>query len=74
MCNLSTYCSRKRLGDIDEQPDSKASRINELDERIAMISSRLQELLKTAAVDKDIIQLFNGKDKLSDFCHYMILG
>jgi len=43
-----------------------------MDERIAMISSRLQELLKTAAVDKDIIQLFNGKDKLSDFCHYMI--
>jgi hypothetical protein len=55
--------SKKRLGDnSNEQPDSKASRINELDASIAIISSRLEELIKTEAVDKDLIQLINGKE------------
>ena len=56
--------SRKREGDSGEQPDSKASRINELDTSITKTSSRLGELLKEADVDKDfLIQLLNGKAK-----------
>lgn len=54
--------SKKRLGDSNEQPDSKASRINELDASIAITSSRFEELLKTAADDKDFIQFSNGKE------------
>ena len=59
---MSSSSSSKRLSDINEQPDSKASRINELDARIAFTSSRLEELLKTEAVDKDLIQLIYGKE------------
>ena len=59
---MSSSSSSKRLSDINEQPDSKASRINELDARIAITSSRLEELLKTEAVDKDLIQLIYGKE------------
>ncbi len=58
----SSSSNSKRLSDINEQPDSKASRINELDARIAITSSRLEELLKTEAVDKDLIQLIYGKE------------
>ena len=58
----SSSSSRKRLVDSNEQPDSKASRINELDARIAITSSSLEELNKTATVEKDFIQLINGKE------------
>ena len=58
----SSSSSRKRLGDSNEQPDSKASRINELDARIAITSSSLEELNKTATVEKDFIQFINGKE------------
>jgi len=49
--------SKKRLGDSDEQPDSKYSRINELDASIAITSSRFDELVKTVAD----VQLITGK-------------
>jgi hypothetical protein len=62
MSSSGSSSSRKRLGDSNKQPDSKASRINELDASIAITSSRLEELNKTAAVDKDFIQLINGKE------------
>ena len=58
----SSSSSRKRLVDSNEQPDSKASRINELDARIAITSSSLEELNKTATVEKDFIQFINGKE------------